>query len=107
MKRERDRLSARVQALTGEMTELGDTHTANERKLRDDCDAKVSQETGRVEALNGDLASCQVDLRDVRSSLGQCREEVRAGGRGYLRGLLHCHCVIFAVESVVSVPMHG
>ena len=96
LNRQLDRLNARLQTLTQEMTEQGDSHSANEKKLKQDCNAKLDQQIGKVTALSSDLTDCRSDQVDMRNRLEECKEEVRSGKEEWLalsEGVSHPVCV--------------
>lgn len=78
MKRERDRISSRLETLTQECGEARESAQSHERQLQVDCDGRVEQCQARARGLEGDLNICRGSLEVANSGATQCSNEVSA-----------------------------
>lgn len=104
-KRERDRLSARVQSLTQEMSDAHGREDEHNQLLQEENAVKMSKCFASVSSLNADLSSCRSSWQNTHNLHMQCKGMVRPYP-GYfivLCSLLFCSSSVVINPSTVSL----
>lgn len=76
MKRERDRLSSRYEALTQECHETQEHAANHQRELQHTCDENLNQCNTRIAKFERDATTCHNSLLKSSKDLSACNNEV-------------------------------
>ena len=76
MKRERDRISFQLEALTQECSDARETAHQHAAQLQADCTTRMEDCQGRANQLNTQLTSCRASKTENGDLVTQCNEEV-------------------------------